>query len=168
MGILDVLRPRAKRTDSSTRIDNLQRSEQHQVNLDDSTFEYNRAIAAALQQLVALKLYELGMPLSHVKAADTSGVVAAAIEALAAERFAEDVVAGVSQQVTAAGDQVGVLAEPDSTWQDDVVFFDRVRRAATEMGIPFDEGTNLEKLADQNGWTREHMGDIVEGLGLDR
>ena len=166
MGLLDLLRPVASRSrllgrvDAPERIADLPRSERRQ-----STTLDNSAVAAALQQLVALDMYRQGLPLAHVKAADTTGVVAAAIEALAVEQMAADLVAGVQDQVkSAVDDRPAVLTDTFMDHAADVVFYDYVRRAALASGIPCDSGTDLDKLAEQCGWDREHMAELVEGL----
>lgn len=124
--------------------------------------EVMEAIGARLAALVALEMYALGLPLDHVKAADPSGMVAAAIEALAADMLADE----QRQEAEAATEAhaAGTFGPHTTSFEQDAVFYDQVRRLATQQGLAIDEMTDLEALAKQNGWTPETIAETLASV----
>lgn len=132
-------------------------------------------IATALEQLVALKLYDLQVPLPEVYAADPSGLVEKAILALAKEKMLEQTGASVqklhAQLLTdpAAAEALkgaSPSAPLDEDPNADPLFYDRVRQLAHYLNIPCDDLTDLELLAQQHAWTRETLAETLAGVGL--
>lgn len=139
-------------------------------------------IADALEQLVALALYHLDMPLPTVESADPSGLVALAIEAKKLELIEQ------SRSQVLAEDQrrlkellkdgpesllkdrpYSPVAGSNPNHADDDTFYDGVRRLLEYLHEPFDEldPGALDTAAHGHGWTRENIREMVEGFGLD-
>jgi len=117
-----------------------------------------RAVEERLSQLVALKMYELGMPLDHVHAQSPS--ISAAIHALTVDMLAEE----HRSSAAAAAQFPDLKTAMVDEWQSDAVYYDRVRRLATALHIPFDDLTDLDTLAKQHEWTRDTIAQTLEGL----
>lgn len=112
--------------------------------------EATSEITAELRQLVAWTMYDKGMPLDHVKAADPTGRVAAAIEALAADMLAEQAAAE-----QAAKEQS--FAPRGPSWSADALWYDQVRRLAEIRHIPVNDLDDLDEVAATYGWTRDSI-----------
>lgn len=144
-----------------------------------------RGIRIGIDRLVALKLYDLQVPLVVVYAADPSGLVEQAILALAAEKLnspsageptlapetliAQLKAAGVDPRTGAGGFVPGFEPESWSRGDDptDAHFYDCVRRLMTYLGQPIDDFRDLEKVAKDHSWTRETIKETMQGMGLE-
>lgn len=104
----------------------------------------------ALRQLVAWQMYDKGMPLDHVKAADPTGRVAAAIEALAADMLAEQTAADQAAKEA-------TFAPKGPSWPADALWYDQVRRLAEIRHIPVNDLDDLDAVAETYGWTRDSI-----------
>lgn len=121
-------------------------------------------LVTSLREVVAWQMYQHGMPLDHVKAADPSGRVTAAIEALAADLLAQQEAA---EKDAAAQAKERFVPEHGPDWQADAVYYDRIRRLRDALGLPSDELQDLDQLASEMGWTPESVAQDVAARGLE-
>lgn len=127
------------------------------------------SIASSLQQLVALKCFELGFPLDNIRALDGTGEIGALIDAHSVEVIAKL----ETEKRAASGGVAGADARPaEVDFVEDILFYDRVRRLAFYLEPNLASGRandmdDLEEFAKMRGWTRETIVETMRGVGLD-